>query len=189
MSDLTNLISGFEIVPRIKKIPEIPQGPDQERDLDMEVFERFPECGWYARMGMTVPDIGEIDIMILWGEKPGTARVAAFLPEALPFDIEIIRRDIPVAGSLTPLDRACRIRSKNIKASTSLLESPALKDTILAFMMSRTSAGISASHVTAEAVGVPNMQDRAVMEVVANCAAVVVALFKRMQEMGGLGHA
>ena len=189
MSDLINLISGFERVPRIKRIPEIPPGPDQERDLDMEVFERFPESGWYARMGITVPEIGEIDIMILWGEKPGTARVAAFLPEVLPFDIEIVRRDVPAVGGLTPLDRECRIRSTNLEASTRLLDSSSLQEAVRAFMTSRASAGISASHVTAEAVGVPNMQARPVMEVVANCAAVVVALFKRTQEMGGLGHA
>lgn len=181
---MEQLISGFDKVPRIKKIPKIAPGPNQERDLDMEIFERFPESGWYARMGMTVPEVGEIDIVILWGEKPSTARVAAFMPEPLPFDIEITRREAPAPEGLTPLDKECRIRSTDPKALRSLLGSEPLRDSILSFMTTRSTAGISASHVTAEAIGVPDMHCRPVMEVVANCAAVSVALFKRNKEPG-----
>lgn len=165
----------YPIKPRFGWIPPLPEllpeeshaAPGRVNWLEREVFQRFPDAGWFNRLGYPSP-LGEIDVLILWGEKPGQTRIVAWLPKALSFNWEIMR-GFPEFAATDPGGR--------------ILESPELHEKLNQFLDSQIDAKVGSNFVSAEVSG-EGMGAPGLGKTTGHAAALAFLLSKRGQELG-----
>lgn len=162
------------IEPRFGWIPPLPELPPEESHsapgrlnrLEREVFRRFPDAGWFNRLGYPSP-LGEIDVLILWGEKPDRTRVVAWLPKPLSFDWELTRGSRE-SGAAEPGRR--------------MLESQELRKSLEEFLASQIDAKVGSNFITAEAAG-EGMDAPGLGKTTGLATALAFLLSKRGQEL------
>jgi hypothetical protein len=146
--------------------------------LEIEVFSRFADAGWFYRAGIQ-SELGEVDLVVFWDEEPNIS-IIAWLPA--PYELSF---DWCIKLSEGELE----ITSSDDKARERLLEGEALSNSIRTFMEnSAYKAQIGTNYVRVQLYEERNPWGSMVNHTIASAVKLAAMITSQAQRLNLLKH-